>query len=76
MSRVYEALQRSQGESPNPSASPLVTDQPEAAAGSSSSCRGSVGRAPGPSRAGGRELAESASRSGSCIPCPLPNNAW
>ncbi len=33
MSRVYEALQRSQGESPNPSASPLVTDQPEAAAG-------------------------------------------
>ena len=31
MSRVYEALQRSQGESPNPSASPLVTDQPEAA---------------------------------------------
>ncbi len=34
MSRVYEALQRSQGESPNPnsSASPLVPDQPEAAA--------------------------------------------
>ncbi|MGO9304569.1 MAG: CpsD/CapB family tyrosine-protein kinase [Candidatus Korobacteraceae bacterium] len=32
MSRVYEALQRSQGESPNPSASPLVTDQPEVAA--------------------------------------------
>ena len=31
MSRVYEALQRSQGENPNPSASPLVTDQPEAA---------------------------------------------
>ena len=31
MSRVYEALQRSQGESPDPSASPLVTDQPEAA---------------------------------------------
>jgi len=31
MSRVYEALQRSQGESPDPSASPLVPDQPEAA---------------------------------------------
>jgi capsular exopolysaccharide synthesis family protein len=30
MSRVYEALQKSQGE--NPSASPLVSDQPEAAA--------------------------------------------
>jgi len=33
MSRVYEALQRSQGEKPDPSASPLVTDQPEAASG-------------------------------------------
>jgi capsular exopolysaccharide synthesis family protein len=32
MSRVYEALQRSQGEKPDPSASPLVADQPEAAA--------------------------------------------
>ncbi|HLI62866.1 MAG TPA: CpsD/CapB family tyrosine-protein kinase [Terriglobales bacterium] len=31
MSRVYEALQRSQGESPNPNASPLVPDHPEAA---------------------------------------------
>lgn len=31
MSRVFEALQRSQGESPNPDASPLVPDQPEAA---------------------------------------------
>jgi len=31
MSRVFEALQRSQGESPNPNTSPLVPDQPEAA---------------------------------------------
>src|SRR5215469_900828 len=31
MSRVFEALQRSQGESPDPTASPLVADQPEAA---------------------------------------------
>jgi capsular exopolysaccharide synthesis family protein len=31
MSRVYDALQRSQGETPNPSTSPLVPDQPEAA---------------------------------------------
>jgi len=31
MSRVFEALQRSQGESPNPDTSPLVPDQPEAA---------------------------------------------
>jgi len=31
MSRVFEALQRSQGESPNPDNSPLVPDQPEAA---------------------------------------------
>lgn len=31
MSRVFEALQRSQGESPDPNSSPLVPDQPEAA---------------------------------------------
>jgi capsular exopolysaccharide synthesis family protein len=31
MSRVFEALQRSQGESPDPNTSPLVPDQPEAA---------------------------------------------
>ena len=31
MSRVFEALQRSQGESPDPNASPLVPDQSEAA---------------------------------------------
>jgi len=31
MSRVFEALQRSQGASPDPNTSPLVPDQPEAA---------------------------------------------
>ena len=31
MSRVFEALQRSQGESPDPNNSPLVPDQPESA---------------------------------------------